>query len=957
MSLDPITISQDVIAQGVFALLAFLGGKAREVLSKLNTRKELFELTQKLAVQEALADAGITDVDQEKWLEAFLKSPDIEGVIGQILAAHITRSLDRYEQDIRNEVRTLLAVYREAEERKVTAFSNILTDALIRGCVEAVKVLDEASLLENFDKPDTRQYRMLMDSLQAIDKNLNLLVQLNRSQVEEYHELEHSYRGQVVTRHGTLMPPYVDEAKRFPIDEIYVPQRFARLIKPDEIIGEEQLLREAFRVAIIGQPGGGKSTFAANVAYKLAHYFDARRMGERQVTPIFVTLRDYGTRKKELGCSIVEFMEITAKTDYQIEPAEGAFRYWLTTGRVMVLFDGLDELLETHERRAITQDVEAFCNLYSTVPVIVTSREVGYEQAPLDERMFEVWRLTPFNDEQIEDYVTKWFAIQAGMTEPDRNKAIESFLNESKSVPDLQTNPLMLGLMCNIYRGQGYIPRNRPAVYEKCTEMLFERWDKHRGIQPNLPFEAHLRSTMMHLAHWIYSNESLQSGVTERQLVNQSAIYLLKKRHEDQSEAELAARSFVEFCRGRAWVFTDVGTTDDGDSLYQFTHRTFLEYFTAEYLTSIMITPEQLGNILLPKIAKREWDVVAQLAFKIMDRKIEDAGERLIERLIENIKDQDEIVLGRYLSFAARCLEFLVLPPALVRRLTEMCMTYCARRDAHKDGREVVDAEAMCRDVLQATASENLPVVIVALQAELIRLINEPDDFIALGAVQIIYSSGLIVLPELWKSNENLEQKIWENCQSRIIDLAMRYPSTATAMFVHRKIGLKEYIAWHGLSSVFSSQPLRLQPFNYASVVIQFISEVKPINELDEQSIKYLVENLEALYDGVRPDLKTFASSEIALMPSYSIITTGDLNVQISEKAAFMWFLLLAKKMQGQMESDKYYSQSTTHNLILARLQRLDESKWSKLLAECNFYPDDKELARQWIKGDISFNK
>jgi predicted NACHT family NTPase len=160
-------------------------------------------------------------------------------------------------------------------------------------------------------------------------------------------------------------------------------------------------------------------------------------------------------------------------------------------------------------------------------------------------------------------------------------------LEESQPVPDLRSNPLLLALMCNIYRGEGYIPKNKPDVYGKCAEMLFERWDKGRGIQVPLPIkeiESQIKPTMMYLAHWIYSDEALQSGVTERKLVAKAADYLCPKRFEDRDEAEQAAREFIEFCRGRAWVFTDTGTTKEGDGLYQFTHRTFLEYFTACYL-------------------------------------------------------------------------------------------------------------------------------------------------------------------------------------------------------------------------------------------------------------------------------------------------------------------------------------------------------------------------------------
>ncbi|EAM53318.1 NACHT domain-containing protein [Crocosphaera watsonii WH 8501] len=134
-------------------------------------------------------------------------------------------------------------------------------------------------------------------------------------------------------------------------------------------------------------------------------------------------------------------------------------------------------------------DIESFANFYPSVPILVTSREVGYKEAPLNEEIFNSFSLGSFNDEQVKEYTEKWFKVTIEETENKRTKKVEAFLNESKGVPDLQKNPLMLGLMCNIYRGEGYIPRNRPDVYAKCADMLFERWDKRRDIKLPIPIQ------------------------------------------------------------------------------------------------------------------------------------------------------------------------------------------------------------------------------------------------------------------------------------------------------------------------------------------------------------------------------------------------------------------------------------------------------------------------------------
>ena len=182
-----------------------------------------------------------------------------------------------------------------------------------------------------------------------------------------------------------------------------------------------------------------------------------------------------------------------------------------------------------------------------------------------------------FDVKQTKLYVEKWFALNPDFTSQEQEQKVNAFMFESQVVPDLRSNPLLLALMCNIYRGEGYLPKNRPDVYTKCANMLFERWDKRRGIHYDLPFERHIRPTMNYLANWIYVDQARTSGVTEDKLITAASTYLNQWLFEYWDEAEDAARAFIRFCRGRAWVFTDTGTTDTGERLYQFTHRTFLE--------------------------------------------------------------------------------------------------------------------------------------------------------------------------------------------------------------------------------------------------------------------------------------------------------------------------------------------------------------------------------------------
>ncbi len=302
----------------------------------------------------------------------------------------------------------------------------------------------------------------------------------------------------------------------------------------------------------------------------------------------------------------------------------------IKSNRAVIIFDGLDELVETSKRQAIVDDIEAFVNLYPNIKVLVTSRQTGYDEAPLNKDRFSHYVLDGFSQPQVVEYISKWFSLEESPLTP-AHENVETLQKELTAIPfELQANPLVLALICNIYQGEGTIPRNRPEIYRKCSEVLFERRDRERGITSTNPFQDHLFfATLAFLAHWIYGSTERENGVRERVLVRETAQFLRQKRYDDQNEAEAIARQFIEFCKGRAWVFTDTGTTKEGEALYQFTHRTFLEYFAAIHLTRTNPQPQDLFNVLRGDIETQQRIVVAEIAFQrlaLVDYRCEGEG-------------------------------------------------------------------------------------------------------------------------------------------------------------------------------------------------------------------------------------------------------------------------------------------------------------------------------------------
>ncbi len=490
------------------------------------------------------------------------------------------------------------------------------------------------------------------------------------------------YRQHVIEQHGKLVPPDFDQRRLVPIDDIYVPTVILEEdLRTDETatspheLNVWQLARKIDRSVLLGDPGGGKTT-AAKV---LMHHFAGKGLNSDQEYPVpfLVTLREYAATYPPER-SVAMHIEHELETFYQCPAPPGLVDLLLLTGRAVVIFDGLDELLDTSRRQDVAARVERFCSEYPLAAVLVTSRLIGYDQARLDEGRFTCYRLGGFGEEQVGEYVRKWFAQD---TEANANDA-ETFLTESAGIPDIRSNPLILALLCILYRGAGSLPRNRSEVYEQCTDLLFRRWDARRKIHHELRAGHLLGAMLRHFSDFLFLREDAQSAVTERELIREASEFLHGKGFESIDTAREAAGEFVAFCRSRIWVFSDAGTTVSGERLYSFTHRTFLEYFAAAHLAYGNDTPEQLADAIADHIARSEWLLVAEIAVQIKDRTCDDGAKRVFAALFNELRSRSHEERDGVLRFLALCLRSVDPSPRRVRELARRIIGHACETDA-----------------------------------------------------------------------------------------------------------------------------------------------------------------------------------------------------------------------------------------------------------------------------------
>lgn len=617
------------------------------------------------AATEALfVDLPRPDVEA---LEAYLDSPDFATVVVQ---KRIGNMMGKAAKDQLREGLRLAGL----SSHLLTRVTDVVHDVMVAACQKTAP---------HFGDPNTKIDQS--DLYTAASVNSVMLKRLKS--LTRIHAFAARMRGQVAALHSRIRMPHIGVSRSVRYDQLYVEPTLTspalvRLGAPGE------------RVLVQGDPGAGKSTLAAKFAHDIAVDGSGR-------VPFLLVLREFATSFDEGGRDLLHYLEKLCQAPYNVKPPRDGVEYLLRTGRAVVILDGLDELVQTELRRRVVSLVEGFAHLHPLVPILVTARRVGYEDAPLSGDLFVPSHIAEFDAEQVSSYVTRWFELDEATSPAERELLSRSFMEDSAQIPELRSNPLLLTLLCAMYSSDRYLPVNLAQVYERCALMLFEQWDSKRGIPLPLRFQGRLRGAVQHLAWRMFTAAESGKPLPRTRIINTLTTYLDTKL-DDHDESVAMAEEFLLFCTGRAWILTDVGATAS-EPQFGFTHRTFLEYFAAEHIARTHRTAADLWATLKPNIS--QWDVVAQIVLQLYERNVDGGADELLTEALDD----------GGLAFAARALHHLNPSDRTVRAITiaalERSVHAPPEARANWDAFEGVAEDKPLYDCVFSSSSANLPIV------------------------------------------------------------------------------------------------------------------------------------------------------------------------------------------------------------------------------------------------------
>ncbi|WP_410815487.1 NACHT domain-containing protein [Micromonospora sp. 050-3] len=448
---------------------------------------------------------------------------------------------------------------------------------------------------------------------------------------------------------------HAQERHRFRYEELYIERSLQSQTPAHASLAE--VFKDPIagvRVAVIGNPGVGKSTLVTRLVNTIAN------RASKDLAPILVRCRELSA---DVTAPAIQHVE-RAINGLGLSVERRDVEQLLALGRAFVIFDGVDEVTEIHQRRKLIEKIELLAQEWPLTSMIATTRKVGYESARFAEGRFPTFELQEYSLDQVTEYVNRWFRLMHRSS-----KDPSAFLHESMEIDDVRRNPLMLSLLCTLYRLRGYIPMNQRDVYKQCADLLFHSWDAIRHIPQPVDHKRYGHTLMEELADFFYKFPSAAGGVEEKQLTRIIGAYFADTAGVDPRDAEVRAREFLEFCAGRAWLLTAVGHSERGERLFSFTHRTFMEYYAAEAIVHRAESQESVLESILEAYKKNPSSVLPDLMFQAYDDKAYRGSEALLRALMRAGKEGRKVAAGKHVPL---CLRVLNSTPVGARLVSEV---------------------------------------------------------------------------------------------------------------------------------------------------------------------------------------------------------------------------------------------------------------------------------------------
>ena len=442
----------------------------------------------------------------------------------------------------------------------------------------------------------------------------------------------HQYYKNYRERHGQVKVFCAGMREPIPLDDVYVAIQFldqhtlSRYGSPEEV---EQAFRERGRrhfgsssdkrqdgiqvandkqyLMVLGAPGVGKSTFLRKVGLEALN--GKKGNFKHKCIPVFLELKSFKEDQIDIEALIAREFEIC-----NYPHPEQMTNAALKSGKLLILFDGLDEVPPSNVDNVI-HEIGDFVDQYSRNRFIASCRIAAYSGGF---RRFTDVEMADFNDLQIEAYIKKWFDSTPDQDQHQLDKEMKTAdqcwetlnASEHSATKELARNPLLLTLLCMVYDNSQDFPRNRAALYEDALNIFLKEWAAEKRVNRGTSITQYL------------------DIADEKRMLSEIAAKNFDENRFFFSEDELI-NQIQKFGAGNANTRETFNAPEILDKIlidqglfvervrdsYSFSHLTFQEYLTANYIVG---DPRSIQGLVNQHLQDPQWREIFLLTAGLM---------------------------------------------------------------------------------------------------------------------------------------------------------------------------------------------------------------------------------------------------------------------------------------------------------------------------------------------------
>jgi predicted NACHT family NTPase len=334
------------------------------------------------------------------------------------------------------------------------------------------------------------------------------------------------------------------------------------------------------KLRVLGKPGAGKTTFLQHLAIQCNRgRFAANRV------PIFVTLRDFADESRKAGeFHLLDYIGKEFLTCGVSDPS--VLETLLLEGRVLLLLDGLDEVLQ-QQSKGVVNEIRRVSEKYQKNMFVVTCRTAA---KALNLRRFTDVEIAPFSQDQIVAFAQKWFTAVTKTNIQNKQKQAFEFIEKLDLPENLQfqrlaITPLFLHLACWVFHHQNKFPTQKAAFYKQCLDLLLGKWDETKAIERDEVYEGFLLPQKLKLLSQVASATFEQGNYFFEQRIVEQYIsdYIgdLPNASTEPEELELDSEGVLQAIELQHGLLAERVR-----GIFSFSYLTFQEYLTARKIVA-----------------------------------------------------------------------------------------------------------------------------------------------------------------------------------------------------------------------------------------------------------------------------------------------------------------------------------------------------------------------------------